>query len=98
MEYLSILLLIIIIAIFFEHKYNLRLYHSRKERIIVVISLFLAGILWDYYAVARGHWIYPGSGLVGVFIFRLPIEDFLFMLVVPYSVLITYKFYDTRIK
>jgi len=90
-------MIMVIVNVFFEHKYNLRLYHSRKERIFAVLSFFILGMLWDYYAVLRGHWVYPGTGLIGFYVFGVPIEDFLFMLVVPYAILVLYKFYDTRI-
>jgi lycopene cyclase domain-containing protein len=85
MEYLIILLIILVVTIFVEFKYNIRLYHSRKERLIVTLNIFIVGIIWDYFAIYRQNWIFPGNGLVGLRIFGLPIEEFLFFLIVPYG-------------
>lgn len=97
-EYLIILSIILLTTIFIEHKWNIHLYHSRKERFIVTLHIFLFGMLWDYFAVYREHWIFPGNGLIGIRIYGLPIEEFLFFLIVPFFALTLYKFYDSKIK
>ena len=97
-EYLLILVCILVVTIFFEYKYKIHLYHSRKERLFVVLNIFLFGMLWDYFAMYRHHWIFPGDGLVGVRIYGLPVEEFLFFLIIPYAALVMYKFYDTKLK
>src|SRR3989344_8972764 len=98
MEYLTILIAIFLITLFFEIKYKIHLYHSLKERLIVTANIFLFGMVWDYYATYRQHWIFPGNGLIGLRLYGLPIEEFLFFLIVPYGALTMYKFYDKRIK
>ncbi|KKQ08198.1 MAG: Lycopene cyclase [Parcubacteria group bacterium GW2011_GWB1_36_5] len=97
-EYLTILLVVLIVTVFIEFKYHIHLYHSRKERLFVTLNIFLFGMFWDYFAVYRQHWIFPGDGLIGIRIFGLPIEEFLFFLIIPYAALVMYKFYDTKIK
>ena len=81
-----------------EYKYHIHLYHSRKERLLVVLNIFIFGVLWDYFAIYRHHWIFPGNGLVGVRILGLPVEEFLFFLIIPYAALVMYKFYDTKVR
>jgi lycopene cyclase domain-containing protein len=98
MEYFIILVVMLIAVIFAEWKFHLHLYHSIKERIIITLHIFLLGMIWDYYATYNQHWIFPGPGLVGIRIFNLPIEEFMFFLIVPYAVLTTYKYLDKRIK
>jgi len=98
MEYLIILLAILIVTITIEMKYHIHLYHSLKERIIVTLNIFVFGIIWDYYAVYRQHWVFPGPGLVGIRIYGLPIEEFLFFLILPYAAITMYKFYEKKIK
>ncbi len=98
MEYFIILMVILLITIFVEWKYHIRLYHSIKERLIVTLNIFLVGMIWDYYAVYRSTWIFPGPGLIGLRIYGLPIEEFLFYLIAPYAVFTMYKFYDKKIK
>lgn len=62
------------------------------------MNIFIFGMIWDYYAVSNQHWIFPGPGLIGTRIYGLPIEEFLFFLIVPYAAFTIYKFYDSRIK
>ena len=47
MEYLAILVVLLISAVFIEWKFNIHLYHSRKERLTVTIFFFVVGVLWD---------------------------------------------------
>ncbi|MDP2789464.1 MAG: lycopene cyclase domain-containing protein [bacterium] len=98
MEYLLILCVIFLAALFIETHFRVHLYHSLKERIVVTLNIFVFGMAWDYFAVYRRHWIFPGDGLIGIRLWGLPIEEFLFFLIVPYFALVLYKFYDKKIK
>ena len=50
----------------------------------------------DIYAVAKGVWKFPGSGITGIHLLTLPIEEYLFMLIIPYFVLVVYKTIDLK--
>lgn len=88
----------LIAVILAEWKFRLHLYRSLKQRIIITLHIFILGMIWDYYATYHQHWIFPGPGLIGVRIFNLPIEEFMFFLIVPYAIIATYKYLDKRIK
>jgi lycopene cyclase domain-containing protein len=47
--------------------------------------------VWDSVAIWRGHWVFPGPGLVGIKIGLMPLEEYLFALVIPYFILTTYS-------
>lgn len=98
MEYFIILMIVLTITLFIEIKYKIHIYHSLKERLIVTFNIFIVGMIWDYYATYRSHWIFPGPGLIGIRIYGLPIEEFLFFLIIPYGAFTMYKFYDKKIK
>ena len=91
MSYLSILLIFLLLSVFFEWKFHIRLYHSFKERIVIVGLFFILGILWDFYAVSQGHWKFPGDGLLGIYFGILPLEEYLFFLIMPYFAVTFYK-------
>jgi len=97
MEYLLILIAILLISIFVEHKYHMHLYNSRKERTLIPILFFIIGSLWDTFAIWRGHWNFGGSGLIGIKIGLMPLEEYLFMLIVPYAILTHYKAFKKEI-
>jgi lycopene cyclase domain-containing protein len=60
--------------------------------------LLIFGSVWDNFAVHKGHWFYPGKGLLGPFIFNIPIEDYIFIIVVTYIILVEYAFSKKFIK
>jgi lycopene cyclase domain-containing protein len=91
MEYLIILGILLLISLVLEIKFHIRLYKSRKERIIITLIFLVIGIIWDSFAIYRGHWIFPGKGLVGITIGVMPLEEYLFALIVPYFILTTYN-------
>jgi len=55
-------------------------------------------MVWDYFATWRQHWVFPGNGLLGLRFFGLPIEEFLFFLIMPYFAFTLYKVFDKKIK
>jgi lycopene cyclase domain-containing protein len=94
MEYFLILMVFLFTALFLEWKFRVHIYHSRKERILTTVTILIIGIVWDYFATWRQHWVFPGNGLIGMRIFGLPIEEFLFFFIAPYFALTVYTVYD----
>lgn len=97
MEYLLILFLFFLVTLFLEHKYRVHLYHNRRERFLVVTFFFLVGVLWDSFAVWRGHWAFPVGKTLNIRIGLLPIEEYLFFLIVPFFTLTVYKIMDVKL-
>jgi lycopene cyclase domain-containing protein len=90
MEYLIILLILLIITVGLEWKFHIHLYQSRRERLIIPLFFFSLGTIWDSFAVAKGHWYF--GQLSGITIGLLPLEEYLFFLIIPYSILTFYRF------
>ena len=72
MEYLLILIGLLLWGIFTEYKLHMRLYDSRKERILIPIIFLIIGSVWDTYAIWRKHWTFEGPGLIGIKIGLMP--------------------------
>ena len=70
----------------------------KKERFIIAGIMFLLCLAWDYYATWRGHWSFNGPGLIGIRIGWLPIEEFLFILIMPFWAITFYKLMDQKLK
>lgn len=98
MEYLLILSLFLLAAVWMEWRFRVRLYESRKEAGIIVLVFFVIGVLWDTFAIWRGHWAFPGNGMVGIRIGLMPLEEYLFVLVVPYWIITLYRVLTKHIK
>jgi lycopene cyclase domain-containing protein len=55
--------------------------------ILPISSLFL---IWDAYAIAQGHWFFNRDRILGIFgPFNIPLEEFLFFIVVPLAAILT---------
>jgi len=91
MEYLAILTFLFLVALFLDWKYHIRLYQSRRERILIPLIFLVIGVVWDHFAIWRGHWSFEGPGLVGIKIGLMPLEEYLFCLIIPYFVLTLYR-------
>lgn len=59
----------------------------------VILSIFPTAIffiIWDAYAISRGHWYFDSKQILGIFgPFEIPFEEFLFFLIVPLAALLT---------
>lgn len=97
-EYLVILFLLLFFALFLERRHHIHLYHNRRERFEIVLFFFVFGVIWDSFAIWRGHWSFPGGGTLGVHIGLMPVEEYFFILIIPYFVITIYKLIDSKFK
>lgn len=89
MEYLLVLISILMACIILNLGFKLQIFESSKQAIVVLVSLFVIGTVLDNFAVLRGYWSYSENinFFVGIKIGVLPIEEYLFMIVIPYLTL-----------
>lgn len=58
------------------------------------LSLFLIVVIfgfWDIFAVWRGHWFFDASGVGNLRIINLPLEEWLFFVVIPFCCIFTWE-------
>jgi lycopene cyclase domain-containing protein len=91
LEYLVTLLCVFLICIGVKFGYKLQLFKSVKEGLLVIGALFVIGSIWDSFAILRGYWSYKEDYFVGIKIGVMPLEEYLFMLVIPFLTLIIYR-------
>lgn len=55
--------------------------------VLPISALFIA---WDIYAVDRGHWFFDDQQVLGIYRpFGIPVEEYLFFIVVPMAAIMT---------
>jgi len=65
----------------------IRRWKRALKSILPVSALFIA---WDAYAISQGHWFFDRDQILGIFgPFGIPLEEYLFFLVVPLAALLT---------
>ena len=97
-EYLLILIILLVVTLIIEKTNHIHLYRNRKERLEVIGLFFIVGVLWDTFAIWRGHWVFPPDKSLGIVIGLMPLEEYLFILIIPYFILTIYKIIDSKFK
>lgn len=90
-EYLILLISVFLICVIVKLKYNLKLFESAKDGALVLGSLFVIGSALDSLALLRGYWSYEEDFFVGIKIGVMPLEEYLFMLIIPFLTLTIYR-------
>lgn len=97
-EYTAILLVIFIATFFLKYIFGIKFFTNLKQGLIFWIILYLVGIVWDTFAISRGHWFYPEGGSLGIKIGLIPIEDYIFVFVCGFFALTLYKILERTSK
>ena len=98
LEYLTILGIMLVVTVILEKINHIHLYNTRRERFEIVGLLFIVGVVWDTFAIWRGHWLFPVGKTLGITIGLMPLEEYLFILIIPYFVITIYKLIDSKFK
>ena len=70
---------------------NVKLFKNKKHFLLFWLITYPIGIAWDTFSVSQEIWVFPGNGLIGVNIGSLPLEEYLFFLIIPYFGFSLYK-------
>ena len=61
-----------------------------KRAALSILPISLLFLICDAYAIARGHWFFDRSQILGIFgPFQIPLEEYLFFIVVPLAAILT---------
>ena len=61
-----------------------------KRAALSILPVAVIFLIWDYYAVASGHWFFDGKQVVGIYgPAGVPLEEFLFFIIVPLAAILT---------
>ena len=61
-----------------------------KRVILSILPTAAFFLIWDAYAIKSGHWYFDKSQILGIFgPLGIPLEEFLFFIIVPLAALLT---------
>jgi len=84
LTYLGVLVACLLGTLPLEVVLRTRVYARWRRWLLALAPTVAAFVLWDLYAIARGHWTYDLGRMTGVLLpGRLPLDELLFFLVVP---------------
>jgi len=83
--YLIILIFSLVGPLALSFEKNLRLYRRWKYLIPAILITMLIFVTWDIIFTHQGHWFFNPMYNSGIYINKLPLEEYLFFLVIPYA-------------
>ena len=61
-----------------------------KRALLSILPISTLFLIWDAYAIAQGHWFFNRDRMLGIYgPFNIPLEEFLFFLIIPLAALMT---------
>jgi lycopene cyclase domain-containing protein len=61
-----------------------------KRALLSILPISLLFLMWDAYAIAQGHWFFNRDRMLGIYgPFNIPLEEFLFFIIVPMAAILT---------
>ena len=91
MTYLQILLAVYLFFLISNLYFKTKVYSNRKSALLFSVCYFILGFIWDYYAVKQGHWSFNDKFLVGPKYLYIPLDEYLFFVIIPYCAISFYK-------
>ncbi|MHC1778586.1 MAG: lycopene cyclase domain-containing protein [Lentimicrobium sp.] len=96
--YFWINLLSIFVPLIVSFDRRLKFHHKWKFLFPAMLATMVVFIPWDVYKTASGVWGFNPDYLQGLYIFNLPVEEWLFFIAIPYACLFTYHSFEYLIK
>ena len=69
----------------------LKFWRNYKALIFTLILLVIFFGTWDIFATWRNHWYFNPQGIIGIKIINLPVEEWLFFIVIPFCCIFTWE-------
>jgi len=90
-KYLAILLLSVFFPLLFSFYPALKFWRNFKALIFALAVVIIIFGSWDIFSTWRGHWYFNPQGILGVRIVNLPLEEWLFFIVIPFCCIFTWE-------
>ncbi len=98
LRYLLILAACVIVTLPLELVLGVRVYRRPRRLLATVLPAAAVFAAWDLAASARGHWWFSERYTIGVRLLGLPVEEWLFFVVVPLCAVLTYEAFGLRVR
>jgi lycopene cyclase domain-containing protein len=90
-EYLLLNIFIILVPLLLTFEQKLKFYKKLLPYLISILIVSSIYIIWDVIAAKRGDWAFNPDYLARTYLFGLPLEEILFFITVPYSIIFIYE-------
>ena len=91
-EYAVCLLVFFLITFFIDTRHRLHVHRNVHTLLAFGVVWSLLVLIFDDIAISRGWWVFPSPGMYLGFIGIIPLEEFLFAMIVPYFFVVLWKY------
>ncbi len=73
--------------------FGFRLKFSKRLKLFLLTDslILVLYLIWDFWAISKGSWFFDPDQILGIMLLgKLPIEEFLFFIIVPLMTVLTY--------
>jgi len=92
LSYLGVLAFVVVGSAWLEIVLRTRVLRRWRRAIAASACVVPVFVLWDWYAISRGHWSFDPRRVTGIELpGSLPLEELLFFLVVPLAAILTFE-------
>ena len=97
-QYLLLMVACLLVTAPLELVFGARVWRSPRRLARALVVPFAVFAAWDALAVARGHWAWNPRYVTGARLWRLPVEELVFFLVIPVCALLTYDAFSRHFR
>lgn len=90
-KYMYALIISGIIPLLLSFWPGLNFYRNLKRLFYTIALIVIIFGLWDVFAVLRGHWSFDPTGVWPLRIINLPLEEWLFFIIIPFCCIFTWE-------
>ncbi|MDD5120570.1 MAG: lycopene cyclase domain-containing protein [Candidatus Omnitrophica bacterium] len=90
-KYMLVLVCSVIFPLILSFYPPLRFWRNLKTLLLVLSILVVVFGGWDVFATWRAHWYFNPEGVSGARLINLPIEEWLFFIVIPFCCIFTWE-------
>lgn len=88
--YLAMLVFTLCGSFWLEVAFKVGVLRRIKRTLLSIVPVAIVFLIWDGYAVSHHHWFFDSKQILGIYgPFNIPLEEFLFFLIVPIAAIMT---------
>jgi len=92
LTYLAVLAGCLLGTLPLEIRLRTRVYARWRRWLLALAPTFVVFVLWDLYAISRGHWTYDLARMTGVVLpGGIPLDELLFFVVTPTCAILAFE-------
>jgi lycopene cyclase domain-containing protein len=96
-EYLTLLALCLVVTAPLELVLRVGVYRQARRLGLTLLCVGAVFVVWDLVGAGLGHWDYNPDAIAGLYILGLPLEEYLFFVVVPLCGILAFEAVRTTI-